>query len=315
MFAVSFRKLAVLALLLCSAAAHVAPVAWTPLLEPAALAGILAQEEDVRILHVTGDYQAGHIPGAVEAAYGLFRGPADNPGQLPDLSELTALVQDLGLTEQTPVVVVHEGSGAADMGAATRVYWTLKSLGVTQLAVLNGGFRAWQGQGLAVSTQAERVVPSDFEPRWNDQWTVTTAQLEQAVASGDATLVAARQPAFYRGEQASSGRPGTIRGASNLSFQDWFEGGRMTRPNTVSQRLEQLTSPAAPMTVSFCNTGHLASINWFMMSEIQGLPNVRLYPESITEWGMEDRPMDNEPSRLRHYWRMTVDWLQGITGA
>jgi len=315
MFAVSFRNLAFSTLLLWCVASHAAPSGWAPLLEPAALADILAQQEDVRVLHVTGDYQAGHISGAVEADYERFRGPADNPGQLPDMARLTALVQALGLTAQTPVVVVHHGAGPADMGAATRVYWTLKSLGVAQLAVLNGGFSAWQAQGLAVSMQPESVLPSRFAPQWNDQWTVTTAQLEQAVARGDATLVDARQPAFYLGEQASSGRPGTIRGASNLSFQDWFEGGRMTQPDAVTRRLEQLTTPVTPMTVSFCNTGHLASINWFMMSEVQGLPNVRLYPESITEWSMEDRPMDNEPSRLRHYWRMTTDWLQGIRGA
>lgn len=308
-------KLTVAALLLWCVGAQAAVSGWAPLMEPAELARVLAEDGDVRILHVTGDYQAGHIPGGVEAAYERFRGPADNPGKLPDLSELTALLQGLGLTAQTPVVVVHQGSGAADMGAATRVYWTLKSLGLTQLAVLNGGFSAWQAQGFPVSTQPERVMPSRFQPSWNDRWTVTTAQLEQAVASGDAILVDARQPSFYRGEQASSGRPGTIRGASNLSFQDWFEGGRMTRPDSVTRRLEQLTSPVAPMTVSFCNTGHLASINWFMMSEVQGLPNVRLYPESITEWSMEDRPMDNEPSRLRHYWRMTVEWVQGLRGA
>lgn len=316
MISVPFRQLLAAALfLLPSAGLQAAPSGWMPLLEPAALAAILDRDEEVRILHVTGDYDAGHIEGAVDAPYADFRGPATNPGQLPAMADLTARVQALGVTGLMPVVVVHHGANPADMGAATRVYWTLKSLGVQDLAVLNGGFSAWQAQGFAVSTQRVRVSPSRFEPRWNDQWTVTTAQLEEAVARGDAALVDARQPAFYRGEQASSGRPGTIRGASNLSFQDWFDGSRMTQPDTVVSRLEQISSPAMPMTVSFCNTGHLASINWFLMSEVQGLPNVRLYPESITEWSMENRPMDNEPSRIRHYWQMTIDWLNGLAGS
>lgn len=316
MIAVPFRQLLVSVLFLLPAAGmHAAPSGWAPLLEPAVLAAMMERQEPVRILQVTGDYRAGHIEGAVEAPYERFRGPADNPGQLPAMAQLAALVRELGVSARTPVVVVHQGSNPADMGAATRVYWTLKSLGVQDLAVLNGGFNAWVSQGFVVSTQPVTAEPSRFEPQWNDQWTVTTAQLEEAVARGEATLVDARQPAFYRGEQASSGRPGTIRGASNLSFQDWFEDGRMMQPDSAITRLEQITSPAAPMTVSFCNTGHLASINWFMMSEVQGLPNVRLYPESITEWSMENRPMDNEPSRIRHYWQMTADWLRGLAGA
>src|SRR5690606_25743952 len=238
----------------------------------------------------------------------------DNPGQVPAMRQLTALVQDLGISADTPVVVVHQGSSAADMGAATRVYWTLKSLGVRDLAVLNGGLEAWAGQGFALSSQPVTVTPSSFEPQWNDQWRVTTAELEQLVANNAVTLVDARQSSFFRGEEASSGRPGTIRGANNLSFQDWFEGTRAEQPQSVKSRLQQITAQASPVTVSFCNTGHLASINWFMMSEVEGLPNVRLYPESITEWSMKDRPMDNQPSRLQHYWRMTVDWLHELAG-
>ena len=36
--------------------------------------------------------------------------------------------------------------------------------------------------------------------------------------------------------------------------------------------------------VSFCNTGHWASTNWFALSEIAGIPNVKLYPESMVGW-------------------------------
>ena len=36
--------------------------------------------------------------------------------------------------------------------------------------------------------------------------------------------------------------------------------------------------------ISFCNTGHLASIAWFGLSEVEGLPNVRLYDGSMSDW-------------------------------
>ena len=50
--------------------------------------------------------------------------------------------------------------------------------------------------------------------------------------------------------------------------------------------------------VSFCNTGHWAATNWFVMSEIAGNKEVKLYPESIVGWSKSPLPMENEPSRV-----------------
>ena len=39
-----------------------------------------------------------------------------------------------------------------------------------------------------------------------------------------------------------------------------------------------------PCFVSFCNTGHWAATNWFVLSEIAGIEGVKLYPESMVGW-------------------------------
>src|SRR3546814_20713285 len=41
--------------------------------------------------------------------------------------------------------------------------------------------------------------------------------------------------------------------------------------------------------IAFCNTGHLASIAWFGLSEVEGLPNVRLYDGSMSDWTSDPR--------------------------
>ena len=295
--------------------ASAAPQGWTALLEPAQLANILAATPDVRILHATGNYDEGHIPGAISAPYAQFRGPQENPGAVGSLAELTALVQTLGLNADTPVVIVHDGSNAADFGAAARIYWTLKSLGIKNLALLNGGFAGWVAASLPVSTQANKVAASTFTPQWNDQWRVKTHEIEQLIEDKRIRLVDARTPDFYEGLQASTGRPGTIKGASNLSFTSLFEGNRVKPKAQVSEILAAQSQQGSAMTVSFCNTGHLAAINWFVMSELQQIPNAKLYAESMTEWSLTNRPMDNEPNRLKHYWRMTTDWFGLLLGA
>jgi thiosulfate/3-mercaptopyruvate sulfurtransferase len=291
------------------------PERWYRLMEPQQLASILARVPQTRVLQVTGDHAAGHIPGAVAAPYSLFRGPQENPGQLLEPGELTALVQRLGITAETPVVVVHQGSNAADFGAAARVYWTLKSLGVQDLAILNGGHAAWSAAGLPVSTDPVSVSPSQFTPQWRDDWRVTTAEVEALVANGGARLIDARPPSFFQGLQASTGLPGTIRGAGNLAFENFFDGARLKPRAQVSAIRAAYPQQDAPITVSFCNTGHQAAVNWFILSELQNVPNTRLYAESMAEWSLQARPMDNQPSALRHYWQMTTDWIETLFGA
>lgn len=292
-----------------------APQGWTVLLEPAQLANILVTSPNVRVIHVTGDYAAGHIPGSVDVPYAQFRGPSANPGAVPTLEDLTALVRSIGIDAQTPVAVVHSGANAADFGAGARVYWTLKSLGVKDLTLLNGGFAGWSSANLPISTEPSTVPASNFSPQWSDQWRVKTGEVEALIGDGSARLIDARQTEFFEGIQASTGRPGTIKGAGNLTFSNFFEGSRVKPQTQISQILTSYSQTNATTTVSFCNTGHLAAINWFILSELQAVPNTRMYAESMTEWSMSDRPMDNEPNRIKHYWRMTTDWFSSLLGA
>ena len=294
---------------------YAAPPGWKPLLEPTELAAIMGGSRSLRVIHVTGDFAASHIPGAANAPYPQWRGPQENPGALPAVEKLAALVQSLGINADTPVAIVHQGTNPADMGTATRVYWTLKSLGISDLAVVNGGFAAWIEAGLPIISVADQIAPSSFVPQWSDKWRVSTTEVETLVSEGSARLIDARPEGFFKGLQSSAGRPGTIRGAGNLSFESWFDGNRLKDMPQRSSILSSYPMAESPLTVSFCNTGHQASVNWFVMSELQGVPNTRLYAESMAEWSLADRPMDNQPSRVKIYWDMTKGWFNELLGS
>lgn len=301
-----------LALLLAPIITWAAPPGWSPLLTPQALAAIVLGDAAPQILRVSGDHGAGHIPGSVAVNYADFRGPASNPGALPSVEALTAALQSLGLEATRPVVLVHDGVNPADMGAATRVYWTLKSFGLQDLAILNGGFRAWQQAELPVSTGPEGVISTNWTPRWRDDFRISTREIERRLDDPALRLVDARPLAFFDGTQSAIARPGTIAGAANLNFHSWFDEARMKHPEELRKILASSSLPDAAQTVSFCNSGHWASINWFVLSELIGVPDTRLYAESMAEWSQSNRPMDNQPSRFTHYWTMTVAWLSGL---
>lgn len=286
--------------------AHAAP----PLLSPADLRALLAapaaaQGAVLRVIDIRPPkaFAEGHIPGAVSAPYGTWRGPATSPGEVPALPQLTALVQKLGLTPTSRAVVVSSGADATDFGASARVYWTLKVLGLKELSVLNGGLEAWAAAQLPLGKDAAPVAASDFTPTLDRSLIATRDELLAQVHGRSGRLLDARPAAFFNGDtrHPASLIPGTLKGATNVEYTRWFAPDTATMlPADQVMQLAGDAPPAATDTVSFCNTGHWAAINWFALSEVAGHKGVKLYPGSMVEWsqGPGVAAMDNVPGRL-----------------
>lgn len=289
-----------------------APDGWKTLLSPAELAAIVADTPNLRIIHVTGAPDKGVIEGGQFSPYAKWRAGPTNPGAiLPEL-EYEIEITRLGIDETTPVVIVHEGKDASDMGAAARVYWTLKSLGVPDLALLNGGFAAWQTAGLPVAATPATVEDSNFMGEWSTQWSITTSEVAALSAAGDARLLDSRPEGFFKGVAWSIARPGTIQGAENLQFSRFFDGATMVAPERVAQIAAESGLNGEADLVSFCNTGHWAAMNWFALSEVAGLEGVRLYAASMAEYTQQGHALDNEPSRVAYLWLSTKRWVEGF---
>ncbi|MGQ7845771.1 sulfurtransferase [Granulosicoccus sp. 3-233] len=283
-----------------------AATSFGPLVSPSELSAELEQVKPI-ILDIRGDdYAKGHIPGAISAPYGLFRGPKDNPGQMLEVSVLEERFESLGLSLDKPVVIVPEGKTDTDFGAAARVYWTLKSSGFADLSILNGGAMAWESAGLA--TSADPVVPqvTELDIHFSDQWTADTEEVS-AVTRGevDALLLDARPDDFYEGRKshAAAARPGTLPGAENHAYTAFFSDGASAMseiPDSAGLR-EQLGIEDGEEVVSFCNTGHWAATNWFALSEVAGIDNVKLYPGSMVEYSNTDHEMANTPGVVENF--------------
>ena len=271
-----------------------------PLMNPAELSNSLDQANPI-ILDIRGDaYSDGHIPGAISAPYGLFRGPKNNPGQLLDEDVLEERFEALGLELDRPVVVVSEGKTDTDFGAAARVYWTLKSTGFEDLAILNGGKQAWEQAGYAIDKTNITPKPTELDITFSPQWTATTEQVVSVTKEEvDSLLLDARPASFYEGDKShgAASRPGTLPGAENYYYASFFNDGSAAISSDIDVQALKITLGLEEdqEIVSFCNTGHWAATNWFALSEIAGIENVKLYPGSMVEYSNLDLPMENTP--------------------
>ena len=302
----------VLGLLLCATAMAAEPLLNTQATQEA----ITASGTIVLDIRDPKSYEAGHIAGALNAPYGTWRGPESNPGELPSLEKLTKLVQRLGLKPEAHVIIASSGKDASDFGAAARVYWTLKVLGLQNLSVLNGGLKAWQAAGFDLDTRAVSATASTYVPTLNQNMIATRAEVANSVQSGKAQLIDARPTAFYEGSTRHTAAkvPGTLKGAVSLEHSTWFA------PNSsqvVSDSEVKKLALASPVkndqeVISFCNTGHWAATNWFVLSELVGQPNVKLYAGSMVDWTQADGalPMDNVPNRLKQLYIDAQLWSE-----
>ncbi|MGV8830558.1 MAG: sulfurtransferase [Devosia sp.] len=245
-------------------------------------------------------YDAAHIPGAITAPYsssGWRMEVQGVPAQFPGVDATAALIGKLGITNDDHVVIVSQGTNSSEFGAATRVYWTFKVLGHDAVSILDGGARAWDAAGGAVSNIATVLPPTTFQADFQQQLLATTADVEAARANGT-KLVDGRPAAQYRGESKSPvvRVAGTIPGAVNIDNGQLYnaDSASYVSADQVAQLASGVGLGADEPNIAFCNTGHWASVIWFGLSEVQGNKNTRMYDGSMAEWAADEaHPVTN----------------------
>jgi len=233
-------------------------------------------------------YQKAHIPGAIHSDYDkagwrVTRGGV--PFMLPTLPELEKLIGELGIDEDTHVVLVPAGVHYTDFGSAARTYWTLKVAGVANVSILDGGHAAWIAENNAVETGASKPSPKIFTATLNKTLLAEAGDVQTIEKTGGATLIDARPATFFAGKQKAPAAQayGHIPGAVYLDSATFYD--------AATNRLKpqaQLAALAAELpqgpAVAYCNTGHWAATDWFVLSELLGRSDVRLYYGSMVEW-------------------------------
>ena len=279
----------------------------SPLVSPAWLSENLDDAKlvviDLRNKIDEGGYETfleGHIPGAIHSDYlkdGWRVGRDGVVGLLPEADQFQLLARRLGVSDDTHVVVVPAGVSSTDFGSAARAYWTFKVFGHNNVSILDGGFAAWRDYAPGNIETGTFVAPElgNFVAGFNPEIFIGTPDVAAfATNPGQALLVDGRpEQQFYAGgKHPKAAKVGRIPSAV-LMDQDKAYSPRGNRLKNRDELASIYSDLGDKTIVSYCNTGHWAATNWFVMSEILGQKNVKLYDGSMVEWtANSDLPLD-----------------------
>ena len=231
------------------------------------------------------EYAKGHLPGAVfmHLDRDLSAAMTGRNGRhpLPDPRRLADKLGAVGISRATQVVVYDDDGGMY----AVRLWWLLRWLGHDRVAVLDGSIRRWilEGRPLTTEVPDRAAAGFDIEPR---DWVATAAEVEASLEKNEFSLIDARGPDRFRGENETlDAVGGHIPGARNRFFRDNLDeqGGFRTAAELRQQYLAVLAGVEPAQAIMYCGSGVTACHNLLAM-EIAGLPGARLYAGSWSEW-------------------------------
>jgi thiosulfate/3-mercaptopyruvate sulfurtransferase len=229
------------------------------------------------------DYEAGHIPGA--AFLDLARDLSDAASPL-GFTRLKgqALADALGAAGIGPGHKVVCYSTSTPMWA-TRLWWMLRSAGLADVAVLDGGFARWTAEGRPVETESRRypavkAVITERPDAWADKHDVLAA-----IDDGGVCTINALSAGVHSGEaEMNYGRKGHIKGSRNVPYAALLDAeGRYRSDAELRALFEAVGAFERPRVIFYCGGGISATMDALALTRL-GHPSVAVYDGSMSEW-------------------------------
>ena len=233
------------------------------------------------------EYREGHIPGSLNAFYGSWAYMKDGLySSLPEKDDLDDTIGYMGLHLDSWVVVTGCMDTPRLSYQSARVACTLQYAGIENVALLDGGINKWIAEKKPLSKKIERVKSKHFRGKYIGEKFADAKYVREGL--GKLILLDVREPEFFSGEKKMDCVPrmGRIPGAFNMPTSCAFNEDKTFKN---SEELTVIVEAAAgkdrsAAIVTYCDTGQCCPIWSYLMTQILGYTNVRLYDGGMQEW-------------------------------
>jgi thiosulfate/3-mercaptopyruvate sulfurtransferase len=235
------------------------------------------------------DYKKAHIPGALWLNTDLIE--EDKYWNIRSGEEITKVMNDFGITKDTPVIVYGADSGAA------RFAFVCLWAGVEEVHLLDGGWKSWESAGFPTENgESKAVASTDFGaivPVY-PEYVIAMPAEAQKIQKDDPNfmLVSIRSWDEFIGKTSGYNyidRKGEPKGAVwGHDEADFYNADDLIKPLSEIQKgyWDEWSITSDKNIAFYCGTGWRATVPWLLTYE-NGWKNIRLYDGGWFVWQMD----------------------------
>ena len=239
----------------------------------------------------TKAYDAGHIPGAIG-----FNWQTQLQDQVSRdiLSKHTfeKLVGGAGISPTDTVILYGDNNN----WFAAYGFWLFKLYGHKDVRLMNGGRVKWLNEAdKPLSKDVAQTTPVEYKAaEINSSLRATLLEVLEVAKNHSQNLVDVRSPDEFTGKviappgmSETAQRGGHVPGAKSIPWSTAVnsDGTFKSSDELRSIYLEQKGVEAGKNTIAYCRIGERSSHTWFVLKYLLGIPNVKNYDGSWTEYG------------------------------
>lgn len=219
-------------------------------------------------------------------------GIAENPAfggrhPFPSIEKFAETLSNLGIAEDSHIVIYDDKNGA---NAAARAWWMLKSFGLKNVQVLDGGIQNAEKEGLEFSWGEETFYKSELIK--NKNWLLpqsTLEDVENEILNNSATVIDVRDSYRFKGESEPIDLiAGHIPGAINIPFSENLdENGNFLKPEILREKYFKLLEKKPEKLIIHCGSG-VTACHTILALTYAGFEIPNLYVGSWSEWSRRE---------------------------
>jgi thiosulfate/3-mercaptopyruvate sulfurtransferase len=236
----------------------------------------------------TSAYDKGHIRGAVRIDWKTeLQDPVRR--DFVDKTGFENLLSEKGIANDDLVILY----GGNNNWFAAYAYWYFRLYGHQNVKLLDGGRKKWELDSRDLVEDVPSRPKTSYTAQEQDA-SIRALRDETVDAIGTKNLVDVRSPDEFSGKllapahlpQEQAQRGGHIPTARNIPWSKAAnDDGTFRSDEELRALYEEAGVDLSKPTIAYCRIGERSSHTWFALHELLGLPDVKNYDGSWTEYG------------------------------
>ena len=232
-------------------------------------------------------YETSHIPHSsyIDLQSDLSDNNSPYRFTMPNLKVLSENFKKLGIGENFHIILYSRNGTQW----SARIWWMLRSVGVDNVSILDGGFNEWIRIGLPTTDKLLEFPEADFTYKPRDNIFVGKETIIESLEDKNTKILNSLTEDIHKGQNPRYGRPGRIPNSLNIPFHKLLDPktGKFLQIEELSKIFQRNNIRCENNVINYCGGGIAASLEAFVLYQL-GYKNLTIYDNSLSEWATDE---------------------------